>query len=165
MIVNYTLLHGLICGIVVNGYIFLLMVTMSPRIWGYQDYPQRIKVKVPPQTRHERMIAGVVGFPFILFVVVFPLYSVLTLKTLMGGEIPFIDAFIHLLVLFMSANMGDIVILDWLIISKITPGFAIIPGSEAEDYKDFSHHYRDHLKATMIMIVVSGLIALIVSNF
>ena len=50
--------------------------------------------------------------------------------------------------MFTVANMGDLFFLDWLIVSKITPKFVIIPGSEAEDYKDFSHHYKGHAKAT-----------------
>jgi hypothetical protein len=164
MLVTYTLLHGLICGVVFNGYIFLLMITLSPRIWGYQDYPERVKAKVPPQTRRESIIAGITGVPFLIFVIGFPIYSVLTLKSLLGGEISFTCAFIHLLVLVMSANFGDLVILDWLIISKITPGFVIIPGSEAEDYKNFSHHYRGHVWGTLAMVILSGIVAVFVSN-
>jgi hypothetical protein len=56
------------------------------------------------------------------------------------------------------------VLLDWLIISKITPGFVVIPGSEVEDYKDFSHHYRGHLRAAVVMVIISVVIALIVQS-
>jgi hypothetical protein len=55
---------------------------------------------------------------------------------------------VHLLV------VGDLVILDWLIVSRITPKFVIIPGSEKEDYKDFSHHYKSHAKAEIVLIPV-----------
>ena len=163
MLTTYTLLHGLICGITFAGYIFLLMITLSPRIWGYQDYPERVKAKVPPQTRRERTIAGLAGIPFFLIAIGFPIYSVLTLKNQFGGEIPFMDAFFHLLVLVMSANFGDLVILDWFIISKITPRFVIIPGSEAEDYKDFSHHYKGHVWGTIAMVILCAVTALVVS--
>jgi hypothetical protein len=165
MLFKYTIQHGLIFGAVLTGYILLLMITLSPRIWGYQDYPDKIKQKVPPQTKREKTIAGIIGIPFILIALGFPVYSITTLKSHLGGEIPFITTFIHLLVLTMSANIGDWVILDWLILSKITPSFVVIPGSDVADYKDFSHHYRGHIKATLIMIIFCGFVAGIVSRF
>ena len=164
MLSNYTIQHGLISGAIFTGYIFLLMITLSPRIWGYQDYPDSVKKKVPPQTKRERTIAGIVGVPFIVFAIGFPIYSVVALKTQLGSHISFIEAFIHLLVLVMSANLGDLVILDWLIISKITPSFVVIPGSEVKDYKDFSHHYKGHIRATLIMILLCGIMAGIISR-
>jgi hypothetical protein len=165
MLTTYTLLHGLIFGIAFTGYIFFLMITLSPRIWGYQDYPERVKAKVPPQTRRERTIAGLVAIPFLFIAIVFPIYSVLKLKNLYGGEILFMDAFFHLLVLAMSANIGDLVILDWFIISKITPRFVILPGSEVEDYKDFSHHYKGHVWGTIIMVILCAITALMISKY
>jgi len=162
---DYSLQQGLIYGSIITGYIFLLMITLSPRIWGYTDYPETVKRKVPPQTRHERTVAGIVGIPFIVFAIVYPAYSVLALKDRLGGAITFNDAFVHLLILVIFITIGDLVFLDWLIISKITPGFVVIPGSEVEDYKDFSHHYRGHLRATIIMIVLCAAVAVVVSRY
>lgn len=137
------------------------MVTTSPRIWGYKDYPEKVKEKVPPQTRRERILAGILGIPFLIFAFTFPVYSVLALKTQLGGIVPFLDAFIHLMILFAFITFGDLVLLDWLLISKITPSFVVIPGSEAEDYKDFSHHFRSHLRAAVIMVIVNAVIAML----
>ena len=164
MQLGYSLQQCLIYGITFTGYIFLLMVTLSPRIWGYADYPEAIKGKVPPQTRRERTIAAIVGVPFLLFALGFPAYSVLALKDRLGGAVAFGDAFLHLLLMVASMTIGDMVILDWFIISKLTPGFVVIPGSEAEDYKDFSHHYWGHLKGTIVMIVLSAVAAVIISR-
>ena len=164
MLFSYSLIHGMIYGGGITGYILLLMVTTSSRVWGYQDYPDRVKEKVPPQTKRERRMAGVFSIPFLLFSLVFPVYSVLGLKALMGGSISFMDAFVHLLILMASVTFGDLVLLDWLIISKITPGFVVIPGSEVGDYKDFSHHYRGHLRAAVVMVIISVVIALIVQG-
>ena len=52
------------------------------------------------------------------------------------------------------AYLVDLVILDWLIVCKITPQFVIIPGTEEADYKDFSHHYRAQLRAAPILVLV-----------
>ena len=51
----------------------------------------------------------------------------------------------------------------WIIVSKITPKFVIIPGTVKEDYKDFYHHYKAHAKATVPMILLCLIIAGIVS--
>lgn len=164
MQLEYSLQQGLIYGTVITGYIFLLMITLSPRVWGYQDYPETVKRKVPPQTRRERITAGIVSIPFFLFTVLYPAYSVLALKDRFGGAILFTDALAHFLIFVTFVTIGDLVFLDWLIISKITPGFVVIPGSEVEDYKDFSHHFRGHLLATIIMIILSAVAAVIVSS-
>mgnify|MGYP001820954800 CR=1 FL=1 len=63
----------------------------------------------------------------------------------------------------MMGTLGDLVILDWLIVSRITPRFVMIPGTMEEDYKDFSHHYRGHLRATIPMAVLCGIVAAIAS--
>ena len=60
-------------------------------------------------------------------------------------------------------TFGDLVILDWLIISKITPKFVIITGTQEEDYKDFSHHYKGHTLAAIPMILICALVAAIIS--
>lgn len=109
------------------------------------------------------MTAGIVGIPFVLFAILYPAYSILTLKVRLGGAIRFTDAFVHFLIMIIFMTIGDLVILDWLIISKITPSFVIL-GSEVEDYKDFSHHFRGHLWATIILVTLSAVAAVIVSS-
>ena len=164
MISMFTVIHGLIFTLVTNGYIFLGMVTLGPRVLGYHDYPEIVKQKVPPQTKEERLQAAIFGIPFIMAFLGFPAYSLMTLKTQLGGEISFLTAFVHLLVLALLAFIGDLVVLDWFIISKITPRFVIIPGSQEEDYKDFSHHYRGHAWATIPLIILCGIIAWMFSS-
>jgi hypothetical protein len=57
------------------------------------------------------------------------------------------------------------VILDWLIVSRITPKFVIIPGTSKEDYKDFSHHFKAQAKATLVILLLSLIIAGLVWYF
>lgn len=158
-----TLVHGLIYGAVTTGYLLLFMVTVSPRVWGYADYPRAVKDKVPPQTRKEKVLGALIGLPWTLFVFGFPIYSTLALKAEMGGTLTFPRAFLNLVVLFACTTFGDLVVLDWLIISKITPRFVIIPGSAKEDYKDFSHHFRGHAKAAVAMTVMALILEALVS--
>jgi len=65
------------------------MVSTSPRVWGYSDYSEAIKAKVPPQTWKEKRLALIIGLPWIIFAVGFPIYSTYMLKSKLGGEIPF----------------------------------------------------------------------------
>jgi len=162
MIADHILTHGLFYAIVVNSYLFIVMVTTSPRIWGYNDYSQAIKDKVPPQTKSEKKIAGLIALPWFIFTLGFPVYSILVLKAKLSGDISWGVAFINLFALFIFATIGDLVILDWLIISKITPKFVIIPGTLKDDYKDFSHHFKGHVKSLIVIIpIFLGLAAII----
>lgn len=165
MVVTYSIFHGLIYALIGTGYLFFFMITFSSRVWGYQDYPDAIKEKVPPQTKRERTIAGIVGLPWFVFIVGFPLASTYSLKAQLAGEIPFEIAFLNVFVLVFFFFISDLVILDWVIISKITPQFVIIPGTEVDDYKDFSHHYMAHAKAAIPLIIACAVIAGIIVIF
>jgi hypothetical protein len=68
-------------------------------------------------------------------------------------------AFLNRLVLFLLATIRDLVILDWLIVNKITPKFVIIPGSEKQDYEDFSHHIKGHMKSLFVIIPMLLIVA------
>ena len=163
MFLNYSIVQGVLFAIIFNGYLFLLMVSFNPRVWGYQDYSEEIKAKVQPQTRQERQTAILISISFFLLIFGLPVYSLLTLKSQLGGKLPFITAFSHLLILFIMGTFSDLVILDWLIVSKITPKFVIIPGTQEEDYKDFSHHYKGHALAAIPIILICVIVAAIIS--
>ena len=163
MVVEHLVKHGLFYALVVNLYLFVLMVSTSPRIWGYSDYPQIVKDKIPPQTRREKLVATLVGLPWFIFTFGFPLFSTYVLRANLGGEIDFWTAFLNMFILTTLATLGDLVILDWFIINKITPNFVIIPGTEAADYKDFSHHYKGHARASIILFGICILVAGVVS--
>jgi hypothetical protein len=163
MVWTFILTQGLLYFLIVDGYLFFLMISLSPRIWGYSDYSDAIKKKVPPQTPREKWIAAVVGIPWLLFAFGFPVFSSFRLKGLLGAEFNFGTAFLNILVMVFLANIGDVIILDWLIVNTITPGFVVIPGTEKEDYKDFSHHYKGHIKAACIQLALCAILAAIVS--
>ena len=161
---TYSLQEGLFYGACITIYLLAMMMTVNPRIWGYSDYPERVKRKVKPPSDDEKKIGLFVALPYFIFMPFYPIYSVLRLRIMMGGNISFWDSFVHLLILAALASFGDLVLLDWLIISKITPGFVVIEGSEAEDYKDFRNHFVGHAYASVIIFCLCGLIAYIVSQ-
>jgi hypothetical protein len=162
MVLAHLVAHSLFFATIVNGYLLLIMVSTSPRVWGYSDYSEAIKAKVPPQTKKEKRLALIIGLPWIIFAVGFPIYSTYVLKSKLGGEIPFWTAFLNVFVLVFLATLGDLVILDWL---KITPEFVMIPGTEKEDYQDFSHHYKAHARAAVPLVLLCIILASIVWYF
>jgi hypothetical protein len=162
LVPRHILAHGFLYAAIFNGYILLMMVTTSPRVWGYSDYPEKIKTKVPAQTREERRKAIIWSIPLLVFALGFPIYSTYLLKSNLGGEISLWAAYLNVLVMALLAYLGDLLILDWLIISKITPKFVIIDGTEEADYKDFSHHYKAQLLAAPILALLClGLAAIV----
>jgi hypothetical protein len=165
MVVTHLITHGLFYAFIFNGYLLIVMLLTSPRIWGYSDYPEAIKSKVPHQTQREKLLAAVIGLPWFIFILGFPIFSTYVLKSKLGGEIPFLIAFLNIFILILFATVGDLIILDWLIVSKITPKFVIIPGSEKADYKNFSHHYKAHAKSLVGLILVSLILAGIIWYF
>jgi len=160
---RHVLTSGLVFATIANAYLFLVMISTSARIWGYTDYPAVIKTKVPPQTRREKRIALLVGLPWFVFVLGFPVVSTYALKSKLGHEIAFGTAFLNLFVMLQLAMLVDLVLLDWLLVSRITPRFVIIPGTEKADYKNFSSHYRGHAKAAVALTIVSLAVAAVVS--
>ena len=77
MIIEHIVTHSLFYGFTANLYLFLMMVLSSPRVWGYADYPDHIKSKVPPQTKRERTLAAVFGVPWMIYVLGFPFFRVI----------------------------------------------------------------------------------------
>ncbi|MBN2431008.1 MAG: hypothetical protein JXQ27_06005 [Acidobacteria bacterium] len=154
-----SLLHALVYALIINGYLLLLMMSVSPRIWGLQDYPERIKQKVPPKTRREKMGSVLLGIPFLALTLGLPFVFVQLI--LAGGAEPiaFGVVWLHVYGLFFLTSLVDWCLLDWLIIVRLTPRFVMIPGTEKADYRDFSHHFRAHLCGLVIMIPLSALLA------
>jgi hypothetical protein len=163
MVLSHILTSSLFYGVAVTAYLFVVMLSTSPRVWGYSDYPQAVKSKVPPQTVAEKRLALIVGLPWIIFTLGFPVYSTLLLKSKLGGEIPLWMAFLNLLALFFAATLGDLVFLDWLIVSRITPRFVIIHGTRKEDYRDFSHHFRAHARSAVALVLLALILAALLS--
>jgi hypothetical protein len=162
MVLRQMVVQGLGFALLANGYLLLVMLAASPRIWGYRDYPEAVRGKIPPQTEREKLAAAILGVPWLLFVLGYPVYSTYAMKASLGGEIPLLVAFLNPLVLLQLLNLGDLLILDWIIVSKITPAFVIIPGSTVADCKDMSHHFRQHVWATLAMVLLSLIIGTVV---
>jgi hypothetical protein len=160
------LVHGTIFAIILTLFLLAVMMGFSPRIWAFSDYPETITGQVDPQTKRERRIARVVYIPFLIIGIGYPLLSAYILKTLYGGVIPFLDAFLNIFAVWLFGFMADLLILDWLIVGTITPSWVIIPGTKymkMKEYKEFRmYHAKGHLKGLILLAGLSVVLALIV---
>lgn len=131
------------------------------------DYPDDVLAAVPPKTKEEQRQALILGIPFFLLMVGFPVYSALSFINATGGAVTFWLLARHVFLVLMIMFFWDLVVLDWLIFCTITPSFVVIPGSEGiAGYKDYMFHLKGHTKGfffyilpfTLVLTVVAWLI-------
>ena len=158
--------HGILSAVILTLYMLAIMRSISPRVWGFSDYPKEITEIVEPQTKRERQIGAILGIPFIMIFLGIPIVSTILLEVQYGGTIPLFDAFLNIFGLMMFLNFADLVILDTLIIGTITPHWVIIPGTEhlkETEYKNFrAFHARGHIWGTIGMTILSFIVAVII---
>jgi hypothetical protein len=51
---TYILGSSLFYGVVVTGYLFVVMISTSPRVWGYADYSEALGAMIPQPARRCR---------------------------------------------------------------------------------------------------------------
>ena len=162
----YIIVHGTIFAIVFTLYLLVVMIGFCPRVWAMSDYPPEITVHVPPQTNNEKRKATLIYIPFMIIGIGYPLAATSILKSLNGGFIPLLDAFLTAFIILLFGFLADFVILDWLIVGTITPDFVILPGTEHmrdKEYKDFRYyHAKGHLKGLILIVVLALVVAMIV---
>jgi hypothetical protein len=163
MVFKTVVIDSLVFAGITNLYLLLMMTTTSPRVWGYSDYPDAVREKVPPQTRKEKLTALAIGLPWFAFLLAYPLVAAYRLKAGLGDDFTYTIAFVHFFAMLQLASFVDLVVLDWLIVSRITPSFVIIPGSDEADYSDFSHHYRAHAGAFIVLTILALAFAALVT--
>lgn len=161
--------HGSIFAALLTLYLLAIMRFTSPRVWAFADYPKEITDAVEPQTSDERRLGAIIGIPFFVLMLGFPVISTLMLESTYIGPIPLIDAFLNVFGLALFGTAADLFILDWLIVGTITPDFVIIPGTEHmrdKEYKDFRvYHGKAHIRGTIGLAILSLIIAAVIVMF
>jgi hypothetical protein len=163
------LFYGLIFSLAMILYLLATMVALSPRVWAYSDYPKSITGSVTPPTRREKMIGAIIGIPFIILVVLIPVYSTLVLESSYGGVIPLLEAFLNFYGITLIGSFAEFIVLDFLIVGTITPNFVVIPGTEHmrdKEYKEFRlYHFKGHLRSIVTLAIVSFIAAVMIVVF
>jgi hypothetical protein len=157
--------------ILIDGAVLSILASLSligilrfnPRLF-LQDYPEDIQNLAPPKTKIEKRQSLIVGIPFLVLLLAVPFISTMTLKHASGGTFSIFALFINAFGVVFFFNIVDLLFLDWLIFSFLTPSFVIIPGTEGmEGYKDYGYHFRAFLKGSILSVIAGLLIAGIVT--
>ena len=153
--------HALAYGGVLSGVSCVLLLGIlrfNPEIM-LNDYPPDIREKHGPmseRTKRQRVpvavFLGAVGLAIVA-------ESFVQIRADSGGHIPFLTAFVHLFVMFFLFNLVDLLILDWPLVA-LRPSFVVLPGTEGlAGYKDYRFHFRGFLIGTVLIFVMSLLMA------
>lgn len=142
------------CGAI--GALTLGSLYVNPEIW-YSDYPAAIQARHgPPSPRSQRQKRVLAP---LLLVVVFGglVVSLWRLRRAHGGRLSFRTALLHAWGLFHAFNLFDAVILDYLLLIRLQPRFAQLPGTEDMDlaaYFPLSRQVQDFGKGLVFSTVL-----------
>ena len=69
-------------------------------------------------------------------------------------SLSFWELFAHVFGLFFLFNLVDLLILDWLIVCRLTPRWLIIPGTEHIVMpKEYLYHFKGFLLGTVVSVM------------
>jgi hypothetical protein len=138
------------------------LVLYNPRLM-LQDYPPAIKAIVPPKTEQERKLSVRLGLPFLLVLLLYPVYATFVFQGQSGSQAGFARLWLYAFGLAFAFNLWDWLVLDWLVFCTLTPQAFVIPGSEGHPaYKDYFFHFRGFLIGTVFSAVLGSIAAGIV---
>lgn len=145
----------------VLGVMILLSLWYNPQIW-HDDYPPEIQKKAVPMSETAKKQRRLVALPFFATTIGLLLGSNERLRQRNGGSLSFLAAFVHSYSLLALFNLFDFLVLDYLIMVRMKPEFAILPGTERADpaYGDVWFHFVGFLKGLGLTSVPAFLIAL-----
>ena len=130
----------------VQGSIIVASLYYNPEIW-YDDYPADIKAKVGPMSAAAKKQRLIVAIPFLVSMLGLPSYSNLKLKRENHGRLSFKNGFINAYAVYVLFGLFDLLVIDYLVLMRIRPRFAVLPGTDDLDYaNDFVYHINGFLK-------------------
>ena len=160
-VIGHALLYGCVLSAVLSV-LLLGILWLNPEIL-LNDYPPDIREKfgrMSERAKRQRLPAAIVLGAVVLVIVALSLSAV---RANGGGRIPFLIAFVHLFVMFSVFNVVDLLLLDWPLVA-ITPSFMVLPGTEGSaGYNDYWFHFRGFLIGSVLIPVVSGVMAAVVA--
>lgn len=152
---------GLILSLAI-GVVILGSLYANARLW-LQDYPAEIRAKVPPLSRAEKRMQGLVMVLFLGVGFGAIAWSFSRLEAANGGNLPFLAAYANAFVMLNIFNLFDAVVIDWLIIAVMQPKFVELPGAEnmGHLYRNWALHIQNYFKGVVICAILSLVIALL----
>ena len=128
------------------GFSTVVLGTLYGNVWlWFSDYPPEIQamIAVPPRPPLWQQLSAAL--------LLFGTLGVLSVRATSrflraAGEAlsrPFTAALVYAFLLFQFVNLWDIVVLDWLIFTWLTPEFIVLPGTEGSPgYDNYWFHFQ-----------------------
>jgi hypothetical protein len=161
-IVRLALLYGLVlCAV-----LFLLVLALlcfNPEIM-LKDYPPDIRAKHGPMSERSRRqrIPVAIFFTAVLLAIVG--LSLVQLRKMVGGDIGFLSAFVHLFTMFSVFNVLDWLVLDWMMV-LLQPSFVVLPGTGGmAGYRSYWFHFRGFLIGVPLTLAASLILAVVAAG-
>ena len=131
----------------------LVLLRFNPRIF-LRHYAKEIREIVPPKSEKERRMSILLGVPFGLLCLGYIFASALLWRASAQRSPSFWELFAHAFGVFFLFNLVDLLILDWLILCRFTPRWAIIPGTEHIVIPNpYLHHFKGFLTGTVVSVI------------
>lgn len=157
--ISVALIEGLIWSVLWMIYVYIL-VSRFP--WEMlHDYPEDIqKASTLPAPSDEQKKKAKI-FSVLFSLVIFGALIVFGVLQYAGEKVSFPEILLFIFIIAMIWNVVDLVIMDWLIICKLTAKWVVIEGTEGcRGYKDYMYHFKGFL----LGCVYSAILALIISG-
>jgi hypothetical protein len=155
---QHGLTYGAILSLLMSGTL-LGGAYFSPEIM-LRGYPPEIKARYGPMSEQSRGHLTLIGMAIGAALFGTLIVSIIRLPLVSGGVLTFSTIFLSTVIILMTNNLVDLLILDWLIFVTIQPTFVVLPGTEGmPGYQDYGFHFRQFLKGSVGMLIASLVIA------
>lgn len=134
---------------------------VNPRLF-LRHFPEAVRRSQPPLSAAEKRVGRAIGFTLIALLVVVPVWSARASATAHGYGV--LDTFWHALLVGMSFNLTDWLVLDELWLGLGRPRWALPPGVTFADVPfDHRQHARGFLVGTALCALIGVIAALTVA--
>ncbi|MCR5098923.1 MAG: hypothetical protein K6B14_08245 [Lachnospiraceae bacterium] len=155
------IIEGLIWSVLWIIYVYIIVKRFP---WEMlHDYPEDIqKASTLPEPSIDQMNNAKL-FSAVGSILIFGSLIAFGLMKFRSETVPFITILLFIFAIAMIWNVVDLLVMDWIIICRITPKWVVIKGTEGcEGYHDYMYHFKGFLigciYTTVLSIVISGIV-------
>lgn len=158
VLLQFGLFYGAIASVGLTA-IVLVSLRYRPMIWIH-DAPAEVRAVAPPLTDDDRRVRRIVVVLFFGWMLVVLVVSLLALRQLGGGVVSFRDVALSTFLIWMTFNVVDLLLLDWLLLNVIRPDIFTFPVTAVENpFGGYTYHFIGFLKGTLMGAVFSLIVA------
>lgn len=152
-LLTHSLGYGAILSIVMVGFI-LLTLYIDPMMW-LDDAPEDLKQAVGPMSPATHRRRTLLAIPLFAFIIGLLAHSLVRLAQLSGGALTFGEVWLSTFLIVQIFNVVDLVLVDWLLLCKLQPSFAMPAGAAGlPGTRDYGFHFRGFLKGLVGSAIV-----------